>query len=688
MVSGDGRRHRHLRHAGAVLVTLALVAAPAPASGSATQREIFKRVHEAVERGDWRPVDRLSAAQRQRLENYVLWPDLRASWLRANLARVPAGDVRAFLDRYGTLKPARELRYRYALSLAEKGDLASFLNVYDRFYRGLGVARLDCLSALAEIDAGRFARATPRALDLWLVGTSQVAECDPVFEYLADRELLGPVEYRERFALAIEAREFRLARWLAKNIDRQHADEAAGWIQAQSNPERFLAGHDPSADSETYRAQLEYATERLTYRDPVQALRLWNRVRARYGFSEEQRLGIERHIALWTARDKLPGGYRLLARLPAAAQDGEVMRWRARSSLRDENWRRLLIDVAAMEPAERDAEEWRYWRAIALQRTGNARDARSALQGLSSERSYYGFLAADELGEEYALIESRIAADAAVLSELAKRPDIVRARELFLVGLDGRGRSEWEAAVRRLDASERLRAALLAHRWGWHSRAISTVAGLGEYDDLSIRYPLPWRREFENHASSARISPTWAYGVARSESLFMRDVRSSAGAVGLMQLMPKTGRQVAKAIRLPWSGLATLTDPVSNIRLGTAYLGQMAERFGGNRVLATAAYNAGPHRVDRWLPAGGGEDARIWIENIPFNETRRYVKRVLAAQAIFHWRMTGDIRRISDEMQTVAAAGPDAQLAARRAPAHPGSGRAELVEAAVSPVRR
>ena len=159
------------------------------------------------------------------------------------------------------------------------------------------------------------------------------------------------------------------------------------------------------------------------------------------------------------------------------------------------------------------------------------------------------------------------------------------------------------------------------------------------------------------------LPPTWAYGIARSESLFMRDVRSSAGAIGLMQLMPATGRDVARDISLPYLGIATLTDPEANIQLGTSYLGKMAERFDGNPVLATAAYNAGPHRVDRWLPDSGSEDARIWIENIPFNETRKYVKRVLSAQAIFHWRMTGQVRRVSDELPNVKA--PDAQLASR-----------------------
>jgi soluble lytic murein transglycosylase len=145
----------------------------------------------------------------------------------------------------------------------------------------------------------------------------------------------------------------------------------------------------------------------------------------------------------------------------------------------------------------------------------------------------------------------------------------------------------------------------------------------------------------------------------------MRDVRSSAGAIGLMQLMPATGRTVAKEIKLPYAGLATLVDPESNIRLGTTYLGQMAARYGGNQVLATAAYNAGPHRVDRWLPEHGAIDARIWIENIPFNETRKYVKRVLAAQAIFHWRMTGKIRRLSDGLLLVQAAPETQQIASR-----------------------
>ncbi len=635
---------------------------PAQAADIDRQRALFQQVYETVERGDWSPVEQLDRDESQLLEGYVLWPDLRAAWLRANLKKVDPAQIDAFLARYGSLKPGRELRYRRALQLARGGDLEGYRRIYEQFYQGQEIARLDCLALHAEVEAGRTSRVNQRAVQLWMIGTSQVEECNPVFDYLYDKNILGPVEYRQRFELAIDAREFHLARWLARSIDEAHVDEASGWMQARSAPEKFLAGYRQRANTPVHREQLVYAAERLTYRDPVAADRLWSAIADRYGFSESQKLLTARHIALWMARDNLPGAYLALAGLPNAAQDEEVMRWRARTSLRDTNWHRLLIDISLMSGKEKATQEWTYWRGVALSKTGQADEGREVLEALSQERSYYGFLAADELGQPYALDHSSLATDAAEVELVARHPGLIRARELFLVGLDGRGRSEWDANVRYFSDDEKLQAALLADQWGWHSRAIATAASLGEYDDLAIRYPLPWQQHFETSSSAARISPTWAYGIARSESLFMRDVRSSAGAVGLMQLMPATGRDVARDIRLPYSGLATLTDPVSNIRLGTTYLGQMASRYNGNQVLATAAYNAGPHRVDRWLPDKGPEDARVWIENIPFNETRTYVKRVFSAEAIFHWRMTGQVRRVSDLLRTVR---PQQKLAAR-----------------------
>jgi soluble lytic murein transglycosylase len=616
------------------------------------QREIFKAVFDTVERGDWTAVEALSASEQQLLRNYVLWPDLRAAWLRRHLDSVATTEMESFLQQFGALRSVRDLRYQYALNFVDAGNLPAFLRIYEQFYQGQNITRLDCLALQAEIEEQRYERVNHRAVDLWLVGHSQVKECDPVFKYLADSTLLGESEYRKRYALAIANKNFSLARWLGRKIDSAHVDTAAAWQQAQANPEDFLRANRRADSNETLREQMAYAAERLTYRNPDIAHRLWSGVSKNHPFTDAQLLKTAEHIALWTARDKLPEARARLIALPGASSD-EVKRWRARTSLREGRWIDVLADIDNMDQAEKSKDEWRYWRAAALRRLGQLDAAAVQLELLSQERSYYGFLAADELGTGYALDHAGLLADEAKLARLETQSEIIRARELFLVGQDSRGRSEWGLAIGLLSDDDKLQAAILADRWGWHSQAIATAASLGEYDDLSIRYPLPYQETFESFSEQASIPPTWAYGIARSESLFMRDVRSHAGAVGLMQLMPATGREVARKIKLPYSGLTTLVDPVSNIRLGTTYLAQMAERFDGNQVLATAAYNAGPHRVDGWLPASGTVDARIWIENIPFNETRKYVKRVLAAQTIFHWRLTGDIRRLSDELPLV-----------------------------------
>ena len=529
----------------AAFLVAAFLANSVEAAAIEKQRGLFKQVYADAELGDWSSVDKLPSAEQRLLKNYVLWPDLRAAYLRVNLRQTPAADIVSFIDEYGTLKPARDLRYRYALHLARSGDLDAYRHIYESYYQGQNIAKLDCLSLQADLQAGHNERVASRAMTLWLVGKSQVSECDPVFDDLKKRNLLGPDEYRERFELAVDARSFSLARWLAKQLDKPRQDEAARWLSAQNNPEDFLNKHIMHSERETAHKQLAYAAERLTYRDPEIAREAWKRVTRAYPMASVLKVETDRHIALWTARDNLPMAYELLKALPEAAQDDEVVRWRARTSLRKANWERLLRDIGDLSEQERDIEEWRYWHAVALRRSGQVSAAEEALRNLGKERSYYGFLAADELGDQYAIDHAELAADESAIEVIASRPEMIRARELFLVGLDGRGRSEWDAVVRQFSAAEKLQAAILADRWGWHSRAIATAASLGEYDDLSIRYPLPFKSEFEASSSKASISPTWAYGIARSESLFMRDVRSSAGAIGLMQLMPATGRSVA-----------------------------------------------------------------------------------------------------------------------------------------------
>ena len=625
-----------------------------------TQRQVFRDIYSAVELGDWSQ----AAANESLLIDYALWPDLRAAYLRTRLKKGDDEEILAFLNQYGALKPARELRYRFALQLAAQNEHSAFLSLYEQFYQGLDAADLDCLALNARIAIGQTHAVVTRAEPLWLVGKSQVDECDPVFDYLRSSGQLDKDMYRKRFALAREEKQFSLARYLARSIDEDHVAEATRWLAAQSNPDLFIQRADPAA-STSYETQLVYALKNLAYRDPLAASQHWKAIQPLFQFSHDQSIAVDQHIALWAARLSLPEADTLLGGLADNAVDDEVIRWRIRTALRQQAWQDVSLHIGHLSTAERKLEQWQYWKAIALQQSGSKEEAVILLTTLAEQRSFYGFLAADQLNQDYVFAQATIDHDAAIIAELSSNPSLIRARELFHVGLEGRGRSEWDAVVRNLDSSQKRQAAILAHRWGWHSRAIATAAKSGEYADLELRYPLPHRKSFELFSSDAHIRESWAYSVARSESLFMRDIRSSAGAIGLMQLLPETGRRTARKISYPYKGRRTLTDASSNIRLGTLYLGQMYQRFGEHTALATAAYNAGPLRVEEWLPALGTMDARIWIENIPFNETRRYVRRVLTADAIFHWRLTGKTRRVSSQLGEITAGDEPQQIAAQ-----------------------
>jgi soluble lytic murein transglycosylase len=613
------------------------------------QRAAFRDAYAAAELGNWEP----AAERRALLQKYVLWPDLRAAYLRTAAGGINDAEIAAFLARYGTLKPARELRYRHALRLAADGRLGGYLEIYERFYQGLGVARLDCLAVNAEILRGNGKRVAGRAMDLWLTGYSQADECDPVFDYLRGAGLLDEKAYRQRFELALSARQYSLARFLARSIDEQAFADADQWLKAQNRSATFLDSEAENPDAAAHRKRVLFALEQISYADARLADEYWQAIRDRRAFSPLEAAGMSRHVALWLARQHEPDAARRLRELPDEIAEVEVARWLVRTSLKQRAWDDVIAGIRSIPAEERDAEEWQYWLAIALLQNGDEAGARNILETLAAGRSYYSFLAADELELPYAFAHAALTPDARVMAGLEGREPFIRARELFHVGLESRGRSEWDEAVSLLGPAEKAQAALLAHGWGWHSRAIATVAASGDFDDLELRYPMAYQEEFRNSSQAARVPHSWAYGVARSESLFMPDIRSSAGAVGIMQLMPATGRRTADDLNYPWQGLATLTDPSSNIRLGTTYLAAMLEKFAYNRVAATAAYNAGPSRVEKWLPESGQEDARIWIENIPYNETRDYVRRVILSDAIFNWRLTGRTQRLTGFLGTI-----------------------------------
>ncbi|MDH4012573.1 MAG: transglycosylase SLT domain-containing protein [Chromatiales bacterium] len=642
------------------LLVLSLLGATAASGSDADlekQRGAFRDAWIEAERGDWRAVQ----PRLDELEGYPLLPDLEAVYFRATVKQQPNANIERFLATNETLWIAPSLRLRWINSLAQRNDWQRFLEVYRSHYADAGNTRLDCVAteAMAQTgDAGGFAREARR---LWLVGISQPKECDSVFSRLRETGQLTDDLVLQRLDLALEAEQFGLAAYLARQLDDAQRQRVKRWQRMRDRAETELATPKPLRGADRDPALVIYGLDRLARNEPDIAAQLLPHYAAANIVDNAEQQRLERKIALWSARKYLPAGLERVHQLDESAVDDDICVAWTRAALRSSAWHETLAAIDAMSAEEAGDSAWLYWRARALAKTGEPEAAAAIFERLAAERGYHSFLAADRLDLPYNFGHKPAAADDAVIDALEQRPDIVRARELFAVGLDSAGRVEWQRAVARLDRDTRAQAAIMAHRWGWHSRAIATGSANGLIDDLDIRFPAPYLDLYQSLSPRANIAISWAYGITRSESLFMRDVSSPAGAIGLMQLMPATGASTARQINLRYSGSGSLTDPQVNIALGTTYLGKMLARFDGNQVLATAAYNAGPKRVERWLPEDLAMPADIWVETIPFRETRGYVKRVMAAETVFLWRLNGTVSRLSLRMPMVApAAGSDA----------------------------
>ena len=637
------------------MLALPLLAPPAAADAAITeqQREAFRAALFHAETGRWPGVE----AELEALGDYPLLPDLRAAWLQSRLGRVDDAEIRDFLARHPRLAFSDGLRRQWAGSLARRRAWADYLPLYQAHYADAGNTVLDCHAFSARIALDRADGLAPAVLDRWLSPVSQPDACDPAFAWLEAQGALTDEYRRARMELALDAGQFRLARWLARPLGEAALSEVGRWRRMHADPAARLGAAGGWSDTPRSRALLLYGFRRMASTDPEIAAARWPEYRERFDFEAADRAAVDRRIALFHAWRHLPGARALLDELPESSHDADTRAWRVRIAIRDQDWPAVAEALAALPEAEARQPAWRYWRARVLENAGQLRDARAAYAALASERGYYSFMSADRLHADYNWQHADTAADEARIAALEERPDIIRARELFLTGQDSHGRIEWQRALARLSPADQAQAGILARRWGWYSRAITAATGAGLRNDLDLRFPLPWRPLFEERSRRAGISSAWAYGIARSESLFMPDVRSAAGALGLMQLMPATGRQTARSAGVDYRGLQTLLDPDANVALGTTYLAEMLARYSNHRVLATAAYNAGPSRVDRWLPEQSGLPADAWVESLPFNETRGYIRRVLASEAVFQWRMSGRTLRLADAMQPVPARG-------------------------------
>ncbi len=600
-------------------------ATESPQSG----RERFQTLDRLLQNGE--PADYST------LLGYSLYPYLRYQALSRRLAELPAAEVREFLQNYSDSPLAGKLRDAWLRQLAS----AQRWDDYLRDATPSRDPRFECWRRQALLATGQGERALHDFEAFWLRGGSLPASCDPVIALWRTQGGPPVALLWQRFTLAMTERNLRLARFLRPELSAADQPLADLWLAVADNPQLILDAGRIRGDDPRSGAIFADALKQWGKRDALAAAAALDTLKERYRALASHWVEVERQLALWIASDYHPTALARLTALPEPAVDDAVREWRVRVCLHENQWAAALHWLDQLPAPERDKPRWHYWRGRLLEMLDRRSEARRAYAKIAGQRDYYGFLAADRLGTPYTIANTPLKASALELDGLlAGAVGLQRARELYILGREPQAAAEWRQAIQSFDRPTLQQAALLADRWEWHSQAIATLARAEYWDDLNVRFPLAYKNGVLDNARANTLDPAWVYAIIRQESSFQPAARSPVGALGLMQLMPATGRDIARQ-----SGDATdgapesLLQPDANLRLGVRYLQQMLERLQGNPVLATAAYNAGPSKVAQWLPARAPVPADIWAETIPYQETRNYVQRVLEYAVIYTQRL-------------------------------------------------
>ena len=594
-------------------------------------------------------------ALKSRLKGYVLYP-----YLEFNEVRAEPGDrkkIKQYQSEYSDTPMAERLEW---IRLKHLGKNKQWTPYYREFEQSSSKS-LQCyyLQSVAAVK-GKGQDWIDEVSDIWMTGATLPRECSPLFNDFYDTGAVTSAMLLDRIKLAMQKKNLSLARFLAKKLDPKQKGWYDLWLNMHNQPLPTLMSALKMQDSEPLEEAVMHGVKRYAADDTYIAWRLWQgTIKPSFAFSQEQIDEVEQSLVLRAGWRHLPEANEMYAEVAESALNEEARQWRVRSALRAEDWKAVIEYLNKLPKDEREEQQWQYWRARAYFETGSVVRAKGIYEELAGHTSYYGFLAAEMLNKSYQFTTIPVVEDdeEGKVTKLELREGMQRASELFTLGENVDAMREWNYQLKTLSQKEKRWAARLAQRWGWHFAAILTASKADHLKDLELRFPLLYLDEIQKAASTHGVPESWVYGVLRRESAFRESAVSPAGALGLMQLMPATAKQVAKKLGLPKHSKTQIKEPSKNIHLGTSYLKEVQDKYNGHEVLATASYNAGPHRVKRWLPEDSELPSDIWVDTITFDETRNYVKAVMFYSTIFEWKLNGKVRPLSERMWPVR---PDA----------------------------
>lgn len=618
------------------------------------QRRDYLAAARALKSGDLETFHSLYA----RLDDYVLQSYLQYKFLKGRVSTTPKETIRGFLEQNRHAPISERLRRKWLLHLVKKEDWKTFIK---EFPYNSDDPELRChrLGYLLETDNDQVGLG-PEIERLWLTSKRLPTACNPVFRRWREAGQMTPELVWARIERSMKRGRLSLARELGNYyLPAKERVWLRRWQEMYRNPARKLQKLTYPLDTPRALMIVKHGIVRLAYRDPEVAMEQWQRIRRDHALPPEAHHEVLRKVGMLAVQHHLPVAVQWLAEIPNADDDKALRTWRLRAALRAGEWELAKKFVATLTEDEQVDRFWWYWTARVMEQTGEPVKAGYLYALVALDRSYYGFLAADRVGADYAMQHEPIDAGPEEMNAMLARRDVQAARELLAVGDVVAARRQWGWALERMNKREREVAALAASDWGWHDRAIFALSKSDHSDDLVLRFPLMYKQIVETNAERHGLDPSWVYGVVRQESAFVVDARSSAGALGLMQLLPRIGRITSRQLKLKIRSKSAILKVENNLRLGTAFLKDMLRRHNGHQMLATAAYNAGTSRVRRWLPEQGTVDADVWVEGIPLDETRDYVKNVMAYTTVYDYRLARPPTRLCRRMPVVTPAKVD-----------------------------
>ena len=640
-----------------LLLALAPLAPQAAPSRPQTQEEIFLAARAAVRAGDY---DKLAKFDAQ-LQGYLLEPYVESWLLRPRLPDAGAEEVRAFLARQQGSVLAEQVRKEWLKALGKKQQWDLFRSEHPLLVgddNDIACYALQARwqqqdeSALAEVHAH------------WNAPRELPEGCVPLAEALISGGQFTSRHVWDRIRLLLEAGAVSAAWRTAEYLPAREALDRGQLFAVAAGPQRYLDDKKKNLSQRAVRELTLFALHRLARTDPLAAAAYWDK-KLRAKFSAEEQGYAWGQLAIHAARRNLPQAlpwYLAAADAPLAE---EQLAWRLRAALRQGNWNEVKVTAEKMSPLQRNEPAWIYWQGRAEQALGNVAEAQTLFARIAGQHQFYGQLAAEELGRVFAVPPKGYAPTAEEVAAIARERGFQRALALYQLGQRFDSAREWIWSIRGMDDKQLLAAAEFARQNEMFDRAINTADKTQVLHDFSVRYLAPYRAALGDHARAQQLEEALVLGLVRQESRFISQIKSSAGAAGLMQLMPATAKWVARRMGMQDYSWARVTDASVNAALGTYYLRHVLDDLDDSAVLAAAAYNAGPGRARKWRDSRPLEGA-IYAETIPFNETRDYVKKVMNNTMYYAALLGGQARSLKARLGVIAPRGGNDRAMAQR----------------------